>query len=85
MILALKSGEEAAARLLKSWAQWRSGRDLSYRLFSICERKGWAGEALAYNGLVVAWPRLELAAQMQETPDRVSCFNFVFVPGCLIY
>lgn len=67
MIIALeKSGEEAAARLLKKLGPMaEAARDLSYRLFNICERKGWAGEALAYNGLVVAWPRLlELAAQM---------------------
>jgi putative DNA methylase len=67
MIIALeKSGEEAAARLLKKLGPMaEAARDLSYRLFNICERKGWAGKALAYNGLVVAWPRLlELAAQM---------------------
>jgi putative DNA methylase len=77
MILALeKSGEEAAARLLKKLGPMaEAARDLSYRLFSICERKGWAGEALAYNGLVVAWPRLlELAAQMQETPRQGQLF-----------
>ena len=33
-------------------------RDLAYRLYTICERKEWADEALAYNGLVIAWPEL---------------------------
>ena len=28
----------------------------------ICERKGWADEARAYNGLVIAWPELEKLA-----------------------
>ena len=35
-----------------------SARELAYRLFAICERKKWAEEALAYNGLVIAWPEL---------------------------
>ncbi|TYO92795.1 DUF1156 domain-containing protein [Desulfallas thermosapovorans] len=77
MILALeKSGEEAAARLLKKLGPMaEAARDLSYRLFSICERKGWAGEALAYNGLVVAWPRLlELAAHLPDEPQQGSLF-----------
>jgi len=52
-----------------------AARDLSYRLFNICERKGWAGEALAYNGLVVAWPRLlELAAQLSNEPQQGLLF-----------
>jgi hypothetical protein len=32
---------------------------LAYRLYTVCERKGWAQEALAYNMLVVAWPRIK--------------------------
>jgi len=39
-------------------------RDLAYRLYNLCERKGWAQEATAYNGLVTAWPELtRLASQ----------------------
>ena len=37
----------------------QNARDLAYRLYSICERKGWTQEALAYNSLVTAWPRLK--------------------------
>jgi putative DNA methylase len=33
-------------------------RDLAYRLYTICERKGWAEEAGYYNSLVVAWPSM---------------------------
>ena len=45
------------------WARKLGGtaevaRDLAYRLYTICERKKWADEALAYNGLVIAWPEL---------------------------
>ena len=44
-------------------------RDLAYRLYSICERKGWASEALAYNSLVIAWP--EITSQL-STPNLRS-------------
>jgi putative DNA methylase len=33
-------------------------RDLAYRLYTLCERKGWAEEAGYYNSLVVAWPAI---------------------------
>jgi len=60
-------GEQGAARLLaKLGSQAEPARDLAYRLYQVCERKGWAEEARAYNSLVVAWPELaRLAAQVQ--------------------
>jgi putative DNA methylase len=43
---------------------------LAYRLYGICERKKWAEEALAYNGLVVSWPEItRLAAENPEVDD----------------
>ena len=51
-----------------------NARDLAYRLYTICERKNWAQEALGYNMLVVAWPRLvELAARV--TPQQQEMFG----------
>jgi putative DNA methylase len=38
-------------------------RDLAYRLYNLCERKKWAQEALAYNGLVIAWPEITKLAR----------------------
>ncbi len=37
-------------------------RALAYRLYTLCERKGWAEEARAYNELVMAWSSIEQAA-----------------------
>lgn len=49
-------GEVAAADLLaRMGALGGPARDLAYRLYTLCERKGWAQEALPYNALVVAW------------------------------
>jgi putative DNA methylase len=36
---------------------------LSYRIYQICDRKGWAEEALAYNNLVAMWGALEVKAK----------------------
>jgi len=33
-------------------------RDLAYRLYSICERRGWAEDALGFNALVISWPEI---------------------------
>lgn len=69
LIYALENeGEESAAGLLaKLGPIAEPARDLAYRLYTVCERKGWAQDALGYNMLVVAWPRLkELAAHKVE-------------------
>jgi len=55
-----KEGEKGAGALLGKLGSFgETARDLAYRLYTICERKGWAQEALAYNMLVVAWPRIK--------------------------
>ena len=60
LVRALETGGEgAAARLCKMLGGGAEpARDLAYRLYSICERKGWASEAMAYNSLVIAWPEI---------------------------
>ena len=55
-----EEGEADAAELQqKLGGLAQSARDLAYRLYSICEKQGWSQEALAYNSLVIAWPRLQ--------------------------
>ena len=63
------AGEEAAARLLvRLGDRGERARDLAYRLYGLCERKGWAQEALPYNALVVAWPEIgRLAEDIRRT------------------
>ncbi len=66
MIRALETkGEVGAADLLSRLPSGELGetaRDLAYRLYTLCERKGWANEALPYNGLVVAWSEISRLA-----------------------
>ena len=38
-------------------------KDLSYRLYGICERKRWSQEAIGYNALVSEWGDIVAASQ----------------------
>jgi putative DNA methylase len=42
-------------------------RDLAYRLYAICERRGWAEDALGFNALVTAWPEIARRAATVAT------------------
>jgi putative DNA methylase len=58
-----QDGESAAGALLARMpAQAEPIRALAYRLYTLCERKGWAEEARAYNELVSAWSGIEHAS-----------------------
>jgi len=72
LIRALESGGEsaAAALLAKLGARAEIARDLCYRLYTLCERKKRAAEALSYNALVRSWP--EIARLAREGSDRVE-------------
>lgn len=41
-------------------------RQLAYLLYGVCERNGWTDEAIAYNGLITAWPELVRLAAGQD-------------------
>jgi putative DNA methylase len=73
-----QDGESAAAALLnKLGGIGETARELAYRLYAICERKKWAEEALAYNGLVIAWPeltKLALAERNRDTSTQRDMF-----------
>ena len=43
---------------------------VAYRLYTICERKKWAEEALANNGLVIAWPELTKLALAERSKTK---------------
>jgi putative DNA methylase len=65
LIRALESGgEPAAAELVaKLGSKAELARELCYRLYTLCERKKRAVEALSYNGLVQSFPELERLAK----------------------
>lgn len=64
--------QDAAALLRKVGAHGEIARDLAYRLYTTCERKGWAQEALAYNSLVVTWPELNRLASQPIANEQLT-------------
>ncbi len=63
-------GERAAAELVtKLGARAEVARELAYRLYTVCERKKRAAEALAYNGLVQSWPEIMRLARAEAKPQ----------------
>ena len=69
LIFALdQKGEPGAGDILRQAnSQGEIARDLAYRLYTLCERKGWAQEALAYNSLVASWSEISRLAQREAS------------------
>ena len=64
LIRTLAIGEEPAATLVAQLgAKAEVARELAYRLYTLCERKKRAAEALSYNALVQSWPELTRLAR----------------------
>ena len=73
LVRVLESGGEGAAAQLAGLLGPRAerARELCYRLYTLCERKKRAAEALSYNSLVRSWPEiLRLAGQEKEAGPR---------------
>jgi putative DNA methylase len=77
LIRSLETGGESGASLLvaKLGGKAETARELCYRLYTLCERKKRAAEALSYNALVQSWPEIiRLArenAQSQATQSTL--------------
>jgi putative DNA methylase len=65
LIRGLEAGGESAAATLvaKLGAKAEIARELAYRLYTVCERKKRAAEALSYNALVQSWPEIARLAR----------------------
>jgi putative DNA methylase len=70
LIRVLESGGEASAAELVAKLRNKAelARELCYRLYTLCERKKRAAEALSYNGLVQSFPELE---RLAKEPGRI--------------
>jgi putative DNA methylase len=69
-----QDGETGAAELLARLGNKANlARDLAYRLYSLCDRKGWTQEAIAYNSLVISWPEItRLANEYKPSPTQMT-------------
>lgn len=75
--LETKGETEAAKMLNRLGGMGETARELAYRLYSICERKKWSEEALAYNSLVIAWPelsKLALSSRVRQPESQRELF-----------
>ena len=72
LVRALETGGEGAAADLaaKLGPKAELAHEMAYRLYTLCERKKWAREALAYNALVRSWPEITRLARADGKPYR---------------
>ena len=65
LIRSLEAGGEGAAAeiVARLGSKAEIARELCYRLYTLCERKKRAAEALSYNGLVQSWPEITRLAR----------------------
>jgi putative DNA methylase len=70
LVRVLESGGEgtAAELIAKIGAKAEIARELCYRLYTMCERKKRAVEALSYNALVQSWPEIVRLSRDVEKP-----------------
>jgi putative DNA methylase len=71
LIRTLEAGGEGAAAgvAAKLGSKAEIARELAYRLYTLCERKKRAPEALSYNGLVQSWPEITRLAREGGKPQ----------------
>ena len=78
LVRALEAGGESAAAELAAGlgVKAEAARELCYRLYTLCERKKRAAEALSYNSLVQSWPEItRLAREEKRTgAEQTSLF-----------
>ena len=77
LIRALETGgEKSAAQVVSRLGTSADiARELAYRLYTICERKRRAAEALSYNSLVQSWPEIADLARQEVPPKQGELFG----------
>jgi putative DNA methylase len=69
-------GDAGASTVLAAVAsKAETARQLAYRLYTLCERKGWAEDARAYNEVVTGWSSIETAAAKIPGPSQGILFD----------
>lgn len=69
-------GESGAGNVLAAVAaKADETRQLSYRLYTLCERAGWAEDARAYNEIITSWSAIESAAAAAPKAHQGDLFG----------
>ena len=77
LIRALKQDGETSAGSILAAVKGKAEvtRQLAYRLYTLCERQGWAEDARAYNELITSWTGIESAAGATPTEKQSILFE----------
>jgi putative DNA methylase len=68
-------GDSGAGQIFKGVeAKAEAARQLAYRLYTLCERRGWPEDARAYNEVVTGWSGIESAAAKMPSPTQGELF-----------
>ena len=71
LIQRLRRSETEAATLLRQLGGMADqARQLAYLLYAVCEERKWSEEAVAYNGLIAAWPELTRMASSTSAEQQ---------------
>jgi putative DNA methylase len=69
-------GESGAGKVLAAVAaKAEATRQLAYRLYTLCERAGWAEDARAYNEIITSWSAIESAAAAAPKARQSDLFG----------
>jgi len=69
-------GESGAGAVLAAvQAKAEATRQLAYRLYTLCERAGWAEDARAYNEIITSWSAIEAASTRVPGPKQAALFD----------
>lgn len=69
-------GETGAGAVLSAvQAKGEATRQLAYRIYTSCERAGWAEDARAYNEIITSWSAIESAASKMPGPKQTALFD----------
>ena len=69
-------GEAGAGELIATVASKAdAARQLAYRLYTLCERAGWADDARAYNEIITSWAAIEDGAARSAPLNQPRLFD----------
>jgi putative DNA methylase len=69
-------GERAAGMTIAAVpGKAEATRQLACRLYTLCERAGWAEDARAYNEIVTSWSAIEAATAQAPKPVQAALFE----------
>jgi putative DNA methylase len=69
-------GESGAGAVLTAvQAKAEATRQLAYRLYTLCERAGWAEDARPYNEIITSWSAIESAATRVPGPKQGALYE----------